>query len=440
MTNVFQRGFLIAAAAAASLATTAHAATVFPVFDPVDSTDEIKAAIDQAGPGGTVILTPQSGPWNVREKFGAPNFKTAIRLNKANQTFRIEPGAQLRARRGYFKGDKATLIRINANGVTLEGGGFDSVIRMWKLDYQGPNYTESQFRHAIDVGGFNDVTIRNLTINYAGGDGINIGGFFSANRVPKRLNISNMNIYEAHRNGISLSSAKDSVIDNVGVWNTRGHDPEAGIDVEIDHTYQRVQNVTVKNSTFGFSERTNIDVVLFNYHNNSLDQGIPTDWMSVHFENCRSVGSLNRGIRVIGPSGPDFDQPTGVPGNTWISFDNCKSEDTAGNGLQLGHIYDDTGTFVWFDKLLVKNSGRVDSSASPIRFLWGKPGYTTGNVGFYSSSRVVDDRDVTTISAPAWMHPYGFSNIAGSLRVDNSAGLPSMDLGQMLFNVTLTLF
>lgn len=424
----------------ASFAQPTWAETVYAEFDAEDSTDEIKAAIDQAGPGGTIILSPQSGPWIVKEQFGSGDSLTAIRLNVPGQTFRIESGAELQARRGFFKGEKSTLFRINADGVTLEGEGFDSIIRMWKLDYQGPDYTESQFRSAVDVGGFNDVTIHDLTINYAGGDAINIGGFFSANRVPTNLNIYNMNIFEAHRNGISVSSAKDAVIDNVGIWNTRGHDPEAAIDVEIDHTYQRVQNVVIKNSTFGFSERTNMNVTLFNYHENTLDEGISPSWVSVRFENCRSVGSMNRGIRVVGPSGTAIDLPKNVPNWAWISFKDCTVEQTGGNGIQFGHIYADTGINVWFDNVEVSDSGLIDPFASPIRYLWGKNGYESGEIGFYSGSRVVDNRDVPTFSAPTWMFPSGFKDIGGAIQVDNTGGLPSLDLGDVLNNVWLTLF
>lgn len=417
-----------------------RAATVTAVWDPVDATDEINDAINAAGPGGTVIIPARSTPWFVKEQFGANGRLTAIRLSKANQTFRLADGATIKARKNFFQGTQTTLMRINADGVTVEGAGVGkSRLVMRKSDYQSGSYTPSQFRSAIDVGGFKDVTIQDLSINHAGGDGINIGGFFSGTPYAENLLISDVSIWEAHRNGISVSSAVNSLIDRVSVWNTRGHDPECGIDVELDHTDQRVQNVVVSNSTFATSERRNINVTLFNYHDNSIDRGVPPGWVSVLFDNCTTLGSVGSGIRVTGPSGTAIDLPRNVSDWAWISFRDCDIGTSGFHGVEFGHIYADTGIKVQFENCSFEDSGQIDPSAAPVSFIFGKPGYPLGDIRFFGGCTIFDDRNVDTVWAPNWLRNIGFKDINGTIDVTNPSGGPSIFLGNNLDNVTLSL-
>jgi len=417
------------------------AATVWAEWDPVDATEEIRAAIDQAGVGGTVIIGSRPTPWYVRENYGGPTDKTAILLNRANQTFELKSGATIRARKGFFQGIKSTLMRITADGVTVKGAGpATSILAMNKSDYQSSDYIPSQFRSAIDVGGYKDITIKDITINTPGGDGINLGGFYSFNPVIENILIQNVSIWKAHRNGLSVSSVRNSLLENISVWETEGHDPESAIDVELDHTYQRVQNVLVRDSIFYGSKRHNMKLELFNYHNNSLDQNTPTSWVSITFDNCMFPQSSGAGVYFGGPSGEAIDLPKNVPNWCWVNFNNCTVDDSAGDGMQFSHIYADTGMQVWFDDVEVRNSGRQFSQKHPVVFLFGKSGYRLGDIGFYSGCRIVDDRNVDTVFAPNWLQNYGFENLQGSLQVDNSGGSPSLNIGQNLFNVTLNLF
>jgi len=84
------------------------AAVVTAAWDPVDATDEIRAAINAAGAGGTVIIPAKSTPWFVREKYGGSTNRTAILLDKPNLTFRLADGATIKARKNFFKGVQST--------------------------------------------------------------------------------------------------------------------------------------------------------------------------------------------------------------------------------------------------------------------------------------------------------------------------------------------
>jgi len=416
------------------------AAVVTAAWDPVDATDEIRAAINAAGAGGTVIIPAKSTPWFVREKYGGSTNRTAILLDKPNLTFRLADGATIKARKNFFKGVQSTLFRITANGVKLRGAGIGkSRLVMRKSDYQSSSYQKSQFRSAVDVGGYKDITIQDLSINHAGGDGINIGGYFSTRRFAENLLIYRVSIWEAHRNGISISSAVNSRIDRVSIWNTRGTDPESAVDVELDHTYQRVQNVVVSNSSFGTSQRRNINVTLFNYHNNSIDKGVSPSWVSVLFDNCTSYASVGAGIRVSGPSGDEIDLPKGVADWAWISFKNCDVDQSGTHGVELAHTYADTGIKVQFQGCSFNNSGQIAPLANPVRMLYGKNGYRLGDIRFFGGCKILDDRSVDTVWAPNWLRNIGFKDINGTIDVTSAAGPGVIRLGNNLRNVTLNL-
>ena len=415
-------------------------------YDATDATANLRAAILEAGPGGTVIVPPAEGTWFVSDDLGG-GIKTGVLLDQPGQTFQISDGVEIRARRGRFRDSFSTLFRIAADGVVVQGAGpAGSILAMNKDDYTGGDYVPSQYRHAIEVAGYRDIVIRDLTINTAGGDGINLGGYFSSNPVIENLSIDNVSIWRAHRNGISVSSVRDSVISNVGVWETEGVDPEAAIDVELDQTFQRVQNVLVRDSIFFDSARRNLQFELFNYHNNSLDtefgqsEGTPTGWVSISFERCQFIKSGRSNIYFGGPSGEAIDLPKNVPDWCWVNLTDCTVTDSGYEAVEFAHHYADTGMQLWFDGLLIENPGKIRDQSPAIAFRFGKSNYEMGDIGFYSGSRIVDDRDADVAFAPDWVRASGFKNIAGVLAVRTSAPSLRLRLGDNLRNVTLSAF
>ncbi len=70
----------------------------------------------------------------------------------------------------------------------------------------------------------------------------------SQTEFSKDVVIKDVTINNAYRNGVSVISVENLLIDNATIINTGGTAPQAGIDFEPDVAKQRIVNATVRNS------------------------------------------------------------------------------------------------------------------------------------------------------------------------------------------------
>ena len=130
-----------------------------------------------------------------------------------------------------------TLVGMGAKGGTL---------RMHKMDYRKPPYEPSEFRHALSMAGAENVLVENMSFVSSGGDGIEIhwlrGGSVACRNVVIRRCVCDDN----HRQGISVVSAENLLIEDCVLKNTSGTAPEAGIDFEPDWNPHRLVNCTMR--------------------------------------------------------------------------------------------------------------------------------------------------------------------------------------------------
>ncbi len=200
-------------------------------FDPDDATDVLQQAIRS---GARYLVIPNMGsPWN----------SDTLYL-ESDQEIIVEDGTVIMAKEGSFLGRSDRLIRIHdKENITLRGYG--ARIEMRKRDYQKPPYEKSSHRHALGISGAKNIRIYGLTISDSGGDGIYIRDG-ETRRYSENLHIKDVSLYNHLRQGISVISARNLLIENTRMIGTRGHPPQAGIDFEPNRPTDHLVNCIVR--------------------------------------------------------------------------------------------------------------------------------------------------------------------------------------------------
>lgn len=203
-------------------------------YNATDATAALQTAINT----GQNVYVPNMGtPWIV----------TPITLTQSNQQILFENGTVISAKTGSFTSPIDSLFTAtNVSNVKMTGYG--ATFQMNKLDYTQPPYEKGEWRNGIRLNDVSQFQIEGLTIKDTGGDGILING--SPTGYSQDLVIRNLVLDNNYRQGISVISAKNLLIDNVAFLNTNGTAPQAGIDFEPDFPDQVLQNITVRNSIF----------------------------------------------------------------------------------------------------------------------------------------------------------------------------------------------
>ena len=267
-------------------------------FNPEDSTEIIQKAIDSGA--RKLVFDRQAGPWVARPLVGRSNLELIF-----------EDGVELVAKRGEFHGIRDYLFRFECvSNVIIRGlGEKGGTFRMWKRDYQDLKaYAKSEWRYALRLSGVENVLIENMSFRSSGGDGIVIG-------MNKTVNSRNVTIRKCvcddnHRQGISLCSGENILIEDTVLSNTRGTPPEAGIDFEPDRPSETIANVTLRNVVSTNNAGNGFEVYLRQLRDTSMP-------VSLRFENCTAIG--NRTSASV--CGDNFNEAGVVKG--LVSFDGC---------------------------------------------------------------------------------------------------------------------
>jgi hypothetical protein len=162
--------------------------------------------------------------------------------------------------------------RLNGNGATIKCGITSSIytptvgildvtnviIENLKVNGQKANYaSSSEFQHCIGMRTSTDVLIRNCTLTYGAGDGIEIAGN-NATTWSERITLEHVTCLNNNRNGLSVIACKTlRVIGGTYSYNS-GTAPEAGIDVEPNNLADPIEDIVFTdvlmehNHAFGF--------------------------------------------------------------------------------------------------------------------------------------------------------------------------------------------
>ncbi|NOX55711.1 MAG: right-handed parallel beta-helix repeat-containing protein [Planctomycetes bacterium] len=194
-------------------------------FDSEDATDTLQAALDSGVK--RLIVENMGRPWIVRPLRVPSNIEIVF-----------EKGAVVEAKRGEFKGGNDSLFHIILQeNVALIGYG--AILRMHRSDYDRPPYAKAEWRHVLNIKSSRNVKIYGLTLAESGGDGIYLG---TARRgvTNKNIHIKDVVCDRNYRQGISVITAEDLLIEDTVMKNTAGTPPAAGIDFEPNHATEKL--------------------------------------------------------------------------------------------------------------------------------------------------------------------------------------------------------
>ena len=236
-------------------------------FDAEDATRFLQAAIDSGVP--RLIVDKMPTPWFTLPLQGA-----------GNQTLVFEDGAEVCAKRHAFASKGACLLTYaGKSNVVLEGAG---TLRMWHQDYMAAPYEKSEWRHALSLLSCSNVVVKGMSFVDSGGDGIYLGV-----RGPVRKNVDvvirDVVCKDNHRQGISVISAENLLIENTQLLTTHGTAPQAGIDFEPNHPQEVLKNCVMRNCR----AEGNAGAGFTTWAGQLNTTSEPVD---LRFENCTSTG------------------------------------------------------------------------------------------------------------------------------------------------------
>ena len=156
--------------------------------------------------------------------------------------------------------------------LTLRGAG--ATLLMHKDDYHRPPYELAEWRHALSIRGCEDVTIEGITLRESGGDGIYLG-VGSENATNRDITIRNVICDGNNRQGISVITAENLLIEGCVLRQTRGTAPQAGIDFEPNRPEERLVNCVLRNCRSEYNAGHAYHIYLgFMHHGSTLFRSV----------------------------------------------------------------------------------------------------------------------------------------------------------------------
>ncbi len=249
-------------------------------FDPADSTACLQEAIDSRVK--RLILDRQPSAWITRPLTGV-----------SDQEIVFEPGTELVALKGAFQAGSDCLLSFRGcENVVVRGDrpdqGKPGRIRMHKEDYQSTAYEKSEWRHGLAFYGCRNVLVQDLVIEQTGGDGVYLGA--GSKQMPNRqVTIRRVDCIANHRQGMSVISAEDLLIEDCRLRQTDGTDPKAGIDFEPNHPADSLVNCVVRRCTAEFNAGTGFQICPQSMNSSSKP-------ISIDLDQCVSRGNRQHAI------------------------------------------------------------------------------------------------------------------------------------------------
>ena len=276
-------------------------------FQPEESTAALQAAIDSGAK--KVVVEKMASPWIVDQ----------LRLASDQELF-FEAGAEVLAKQGAFHGAADSLFSAaNKKNIKLIGPG--ATLRMRRADYDSADYTHAEWRHVLKFHGCTRITIEGLTLAESGGDGIYLGAG-SGGAPCKDVVIRDVICDRNYRQGISVISAENLLIERCVLKDTAGTPPAAGIDFEPNLANERLVNCVMRDCTIENNQGYALHVYAPNLDGTSQP-------LSIRVENCVTRGTNARSASIVVSSGPKG------PVKGLIELINCRFEDTGTTAITI---------------------------------------------------------------------------------------------------------
>ena len=226
-----------------------------------DDTEAINAAINAAGDGSTVFIP--DGIYLVRET-DSTNKKDRIASridNKKNLTLLLSNEAVIKhdtSPSPYYR-----TIRINnSENITIRGGRL-----IGELDTHTPETTENgdmvnTHGYGIRAIDSSDITIDNIELSNYYGDPLIFCSELNPYQGCKNVTVTNCKIHDSARNGITVTSCQELLIQNCEIYNINKAMPKAGIDIEGEYAGSINENITIDNCNIHSNGSSSICAVL----------------------------------------------------------------------------------------------------------------------------------------------------------------------------------
>lgn len=362
-------------------------------FDPADSTVALQAAINS---GARKLVVENTGtPW-ITDKLHLAS----------NQEIVFEKGVVVQAKRGVFKGTGDSLFSASSKtNITLTGYG--ATLKMWKQDYDDKvRYKHAEWRHVLDLHSCSRVRIAGLTLADSGGDGIYLG--VARKGVPcSDTVIQDVICDNNYRQGISVISAHNLLIENCVLKNTWGTAPMAGIDFEPNEPSDELVNCVMRNC---ISEDNRSYAYVFSL--NALKAFSAP--VSFRLQNCRSRGCSHG---VYFGTGSDPEQ-TAAKGRA--DFVRCTFEGSQQAGIMIAN--NPAGACrIRFTDCAIINAATNKPTMSPITLTSagdGLSGFSLGGVQFVRCA-IHDPLERPPMSYHDMAGGAGLSDVSGTLVVNH---------------------
>lgn len=275
-------------------------------FDPDDSTEILQKALDSGV--RKIVIDRQASPWITRPLFV-----------RSNSEIVFERGVEVVAKKGEFLGKGDSLLTLD-RAENVKVSGYGATLRMHRADYAAPPYTKAEWRMSINLRSCGNVTIEGLALVESGGDGVYVGVAGGKGGPCRDIVLRDLVCDRQYRQGISVISVRNLLIERCVLRNTGGTPPAAGIDFEPNHPSEELDGIVMRDCTI--SDNRGAGLAFYFGQLDSTSKPI-----SIKIENCRSSGnshgfSLSNGRRE-----------TFVRGR--VTCENCTFENERGYAVNL---------------------------------------------------------------------------------------------------------
>lgn len=234
-----------------------------------DETEGFQKAID-AAIGKVLYIPQQQGSFYLVGQLIVPSNSDIV----FNPKSIVQASNDLKTKINDFE----VLFRIqDVNNVSIKAN--DALFKMNKLAYDG------EHNHIFMINGANNVLIDRARANDSGGDGYYIGAYRTRKAYSENIRLINCSASNNRRQGLSIISAKNVLVENGVFDRSSGASPETGVDIEPSRVTDVLQKIRIRNCTASDNKRRGFLVIL-----NKLNA--TSEPVDIVFENCVANGNL----------------------------------------------------------------------------------------------------------------------------------------------------
>lgn len=201
-----------------------------------DDTRYLQSLLDS--PFEHIFIPARIEPW-----ITGPLFLTA-----SNKSIELEEGCTILAKKGLYLDPGDCLLEIRgANDISIRGNG--AQLEMNKADYSRKPYKKGEWRHGIAIWESRNIIIEGLTVRDTGGDGVYVGQS-PGGSVCENITLRDIFLLDNYRQGVSVISVKNFLMESCTVMGTKGTPPMAGIDFEPNSALYGFTGCVIRDCVF----------------------------------------------------------------------------------------------------------------------------------------------------------------------------------------------